>query len=305
MRYFLVCLSVAAVLSAAPENPVVVSGDVSFTNSAQALEVTASDRAIVDWQRFSIDVGETVRFLQPSTAAVVLNRVTGTDVSALSGTLQSNGTVYLINPRGVIVGAAAWGNGTLGLVGTLSDTNSLIGTTDADSVSSFGIVPLANDNYVVGSPDWQDPNTLMAISAATYGNGGTGTTGTVSIENSVTDTTGGGGLNLILDNLALPGTFVVRFTNTPAVFIGIAPPPPPSPSPSSSTPAHDDASARTQFSRAIAESFYDWNTRLFGPYLSNDPWAPLYTAKGLLINLPSLVLNDPWEAHTLLQEIVQ
>src|SRR5579859_7187230 len=104
MKRICLCLAVAGTLCANPENPVVVAGDVSFAAGAQLLQVTASDRAIVEWQTFSIGAAETVRFLQPSSAAAVLNRVTGTDVSTLSGTLQSNGTVYVINPRGVIVG---------------------------------------------------------------------------------------------------------------------------------------------------------------------------------------------------------
>lgn len=40
-----------------------------------------SDRAVIDWQRFSIGRGELVRFVQPSETAAILNRVVGSDPS--------------------------------------------------------------------------------------------------------------------------------------------------------------------------------------------------------------------------------
>ena len=63
-----------------------------------------TQRAIVNWQRFSIGAGETTRFVQPGAASAILNRVTGGDPSKLMGQLTSNGRVYLINPHGVVVG---------------------------------------------------------------------------------------------------------------------------------------------------------------------------------------------------------
>src|SRR5690606_23322584 len=85
-------------LEAAPEFAKTLAGDVSLSEGASFLNISASDRAIIEWNRFSIAEGETVRFLQPSAAAIVLNRVVGQDPSELFGTLQANGIVYLINP---------------------------------------------------------------------------------------------------------------------------------------------------------------------------------------------------------------
>jgi len=71
--------------------------------SGSSLTVTqASDRAIIDWQGFSVGEGGAVRFENGSGAT--LNRVTGSSVSALDGLLSASGSVYLINPNGVIVG---------------------------------------------------------------------------------------------------------------------------------------------------------------------------------------------------------
>ena len=63
-----------------------------------------SQRAIINWKSFSIAGGETTRFNLPSSTAAVLNRVTGTQLSALLGNLYSNGQVYLLNPNGIVIG---------------------------------------------------------------------------------------------------------------------------------------------------------------------------------------------------------
>ena len=44
-----------------------------------------SDRAIVRWNSFNVNAGETVKFVQPSSTAAILNRVTGGSVSTING----------------------------------------------------------------------------------------------------------------------------------------------------------------------------------------------------------------------------
>jgi filamentous hemagglutinin family protein len=70
--------------------------------------VTTSERAIIDWDSFSIRDQEVVRFFQPSTDSAVLNRVLGGAQSELLGNLSANGRVYLINPNGILIGADAF-----------------------------------------------------------------------------------------------------------------------------------------------------------------------------------------------------
>ena len=62
----------------------------------------SSSKAILDWSGFSIGAGGKVAFDNGSGAT--LNRVTGQGVSSLDGLLTGTGSVYLINPNGVIVG---------------------------------------------------------------------------------------------------------------------------------------------------------------------------------------------------------
>ncbi len=62
----------------------------------------SSGKAIIDWGSFSIGSGGKVAFNNGSGAT--LNRVIGHSVSSLDGLLSATGSVYLINPNGVIVG---------------------------------------------------------------------------------------------------------------------------------------------------------------------------------------------------------
>jgi filamentous hemagglutinin family protein len=81
------------------------SGAAEFSHpSPQCLEITTSHHAVIHWDDFSIAEGETTRFVQPDRSSSVLNRVASGNPSALFGTLEANGKVFLINPRGILIG---------------------------------------------------------------------------------------------------------------------------------------------------------------------------------------------------------
>ncbi|WP_250535944.1 filamentous hemagglutinin N-terminal domain-containing protein [Caballeronia sp. AZ10_KS36] len=80
-----------------------VSGSGAIAGGGQSLTINqASSRGIVEWCEFSIGSGRTVTFHNGSGAT--LNRVTGGDASVILGRLSATGSVYLINPQGVIIG---------------------------------------------------------------------------------------------------------------------------------------------------------------------------------------------------------
>jgi hypothetical protein len=119
-----------------------------------------------------------------------------------------------------VVGSPAWHNGTasVGAVtwvdrhgsrsGVVSPANSLIGSTDGDSVGIGGVTALANGNYVVSSPFWQSNS--GDVGAVTWGNGGHGTVGAVSAINSLTGSNGGDMVGFGNGN---PGSGVVALKN--------------------------------------------------------------------------------------------
>ncbi len=86
-----------------PVNPTVVNGTATFSQAGNVLTVTNSNGAIIDWQKFSINAGETTHFAQAAASSTVLNRVLN-DPTAIYGTLSSNGRVWLVNPAGIMVG---------------------------------------------------------------------------------------------------------------------------------------------------------------------------------------------------------
>ncbi|HRQ87984.1 MAG TPA: filamentous hemagglutinin N-terminal domain-containing protein, partial [Bacteroidia bacterium] len=113
-----------------PTGGEIVSGTASISSAGSTLTVNQlSDRAIIHWQDFSIASGQTTQFLQPSATSAALNRVLGGNPSAIHGTLQSNGQIYLINPNGVLVGAGGVVNTGGFLASTLdvSDSDFLAG----------------------------------------------------------------------------------------------------------------------------------------------------------------------------------
>ncbi len=84
------------------------------------------------------------------------------------------------------VGAVTWIDGNTGTSGSVSESNSLIGSALNDATLS-SITPLANGHYVVSSPGW-DNGTIVNAGATTWGNGSGGTIGVISSLNSLVGT---------------------------------------------------------------------------------------------------------------------
>lgn len=82
-----------------------VAGSGSITGTGTSLTINqTSARGVIDWNGFSIGGGNAVTFNNGNGAT--LNRVTGGNASLISGTLSATGSVYLINPQGIVVGAS-------------------------------------------------------------------------------------------------------------------------------------------------------------------------------------------------------
>jgi hypothetical protein len=113
------------------------------------------------------------------------------------------------SPNGL--GAVTWGNGSTGVSGAISDTNSLVGGDAGDDVGADGVIPLNNGNYLVQSHNWNGQR-----GAVTWGNGSTGISGTVSDANSLVGSNNGdvvgargtGGVTLLSN-----GNYVVQSRN--------------------------------------------------------------------------------------------
>ncbi|MBX3294782.1 MAG: carboxypeptidase regulatory-like domain-containing protein [Acidobacteria bacterium] len=141
------------------------------------------------------DVGAV--YLYDGTTLNLISTLTGSSTSDQVG----SGTITVLPNGNFLVPSSFWDNGgasdagavtlvdgTTGLNGVVSASNSLVGTTSSDLVGSGGVAVLTNGNYVVRSPNW-DNGAIFNAGAVTWGNGTSGVTGTVSASNSLVGTT--------------------------------------------------------------------------------------------------------------------
>lgn len=80
------------------------------------------------------------------------------------------------------VGAVTWVDGNVGLIGTVSAANSLVGNSAGDEVGE--VTELSNGHYVVASYQWSGP-AEESLGAVTWCDGLTGLTGEVTAANSI------------------------------------------------------------------------------------------------------------------------
>lgn len=101
-------IALPTLLAALPTGPNVIQGDAQiFLGDSQKMRIDAGQKAMIEWDSFSIGAEELVHFLQPDAQSLVINRVLGSDPSALFGQIHANGQVWLINPSGIFVGPDA------------------------------------------------------------------------------------------------------------------------------------------------------------------------------------------------------
>ena len=119
-----------------PSGFLLKSGDAlgPVQDQSGALVIESGQKAMIDWESFSIDVEETVRFQQMSEASYVLNRVLGEGQSQILGALESNGSVYLINPNGILIGP----QGRIETAGFIASTLDVLGEDLSGKIAFYG-----------------------------------------------------------------------------------------------------------------------------------------------------------------------
>jgi len=95
---------VALAAGGLPQGGTYVAGTGAIASQGNGLLITqpGSTRGVIDWNSFSIGKTNSVTFDNGSGAT--LNRVTGGSPSAIFGRLNATGSVYVINPQGIVVG---------------------------------------------------------------------------------------------------------------------------------------------------------------------------------------------------------
>jgi filamentous hemagglutinin family protein len=142
-----------------PQNATIAAGQVKIdTPSPQQMTITqSSPAAIINWSSFNIGQNSTVTFNQPSAASTILNRVSGTTTSFISGQLNGNGQIFLVNPNGIAITRSGVVNVAGGFIAStlgISDTDFLngklnfLGNGASAQTSSDGTITIGKNGYV-------------------------------------------------------------------------------------------------------------------------------------------------------------
>ncbi|MBT3394092.1 MAG: filamentous hemagglutinin N-terminal domain-containing protein, partial [Waddliaceae bacterium] len=128
-------------IMAMPSVPSVESGSAGISQDGNTMTVDQqTDKAIIDWQDYSIAADESVQYTQPNTDAIALNKITGANPSEIMGSIVANGQIFIMNPNGILFGPDSQVN-TAGLLATTLDI------TDEDFL---------NENYEFAQDQYKD-----------------------------------------------------------------------------------------------------------------------------------------------------
>ena len=125
----------------------------------------SSSNAAINWQSFNIGKGEAVRFVQPNSSSVALNRVLGSDPSSILGSLSANGKVFLVNPNGILFGKGSQVN-VNGLVA------STLAITDNDFMSGNYRFSGSGDGTILNQGSINADGGYVALLGVNVGNQG-------------------------------------------------------------------------------------------------------------------------------------
>ena len=191
----LIALALTSSALAMPTGGVVQSGDANiagstdFSTVASGATIGTTTDSVINWASFGIGNGETLNFDVP-TGKLLLNQVTGAQVSDILGTMRQTGggEIALVNPNGIHIGGNAVLDvnaltlSTLGVV-TKTDTETLLrqGALGARAITVdqgaqfeigrklniFGGQVAVADGVVFNLDDSSDPwNTQLSVIAA-------------------------------------------------------------------------------------------------------------------------------------------
>ena len=195
---------------AGPTGGQVTAGSATINQAGSATTINqTSNKAAIDWAKFSVGSSESVRFNQPGASSITLNRVTGAESSAIMGKVSANGQIFILNPNGVLFGAGAQVN-VGGLVAStlrLDNANFMAGnykfSGDATgSVINNGSITVApGGTLALMAPVVQNTGTLSAPSGSVLLAGAQGVTLTLQTDGGLLAyTLDSGSVQALVDN---------------------------------------------------------------------------------------------------------
>jgi filamentous hemagglutinin family protein len=170
--WVVVAAPAAAQLSPAarPTGGQVAAGRASIGGNATTTLVTQrSQGAIINWQSYNVGSAQTVRYAQPNSSALALNRVLGPNPSEIAGHIDANGQIIIVNQSGVVFDRGSQVN-TAGLVAStagMTNRNFLAGRMVLDQAGRPGARVVNAGNITVRQAG------LAALVAPQVANSGT------------------------------------------------------------------------------------------------------------------------------------
>lgn len=148
-----------------------VAGSGTPQQNGRSLSIVQSTpRGIIEWNSFSIGKGAHVTFDNGNGAT--LNRVTGSDPSSIMGTLSATGSLYLINPQGIVIGSSGVVSTGGRFVASALDTDNtsfmsggqmaLIGVSGAKVVNLGKIGSTKGDVFLIADAQVENSGTIHA-----------------------------------------------------------------------------------------------------------------------------------------------
>lgn len=145
----LITLALTGSAFAMPSGGAIEQGNVAISegnlaNVGNGATITTQANSIINWNDFSIGVGETLNF--NTAAGALLNRVTSDKVSELLGTMTQTGAnpLFVVNPNGIHIGGGATIDAANITLSTLA-----MSTADFNNAASGGRYSLAQDKVGV------------------------------------------------------------------------------------------------------------------------------------------------------------
>ncbi|WP_459252510.1 two-partner secretion domain-containing protein [Paraburkholderia strydomiana] len=168
------CMPMARAAEPLPQGGTFVRGQGAMSIGTTSLTIVqSSSRGVIDWHSFSIGNGNTVAF--SNGAGATLNRITGGDPSSIFGKLTATGSLYLINPQGILVGpSGVVSTGGRFVASTLDicndafiqggDALTLSGTSDASVINLGRISSSGGDVFLIARQAVINAGTVKAPS---------------------------------------------------------------------------------------------------------------------------------------------
>lgn len=150
---FLVANSFTALAFANPVLDNVGAGQVSISQTPNVTTINqSSSKAILNWQSFNIQPGQSTHFIQP-VGGVALNRISAAQgASQIYGVLTATGKIILINPAGIYFGPGSFVNvgSIIATTANITDKNFLNGIYQFSNVNGYS-GSIVNDGTIIAA----------------------------------------------------------------------------------------------------------------------------------------------------------